>query len=105
MVKQRVYIDTSVVGGYYDDEFCSDTRKLFERIINDDFKVYLSEISRLELLPAPKHIQEVINLIPPKSLIFLEFTDEAKQLAELYVNEKILGSASMTMLIILQLLQ
>ena len=95
MVKQRVYIDTSVVGGYFDDEFSADTKKLFERIINEDFKVYLSEISRLELLPAPKHVQEVINLIPPKSLIILEFTDESKQLAELYVNEKILGAASM----------
>ena len=39
MVKQRVYIDTSVVGGYFDDEFSADTKKLFERIINEDFKV------------------------------------------------------------------
>ncbi|MEI7500903.1 MAG: PIN domain-containing protein [Bacteroidota bacterium] len=95
MTKQRVYIDTSVIGGYYDDEFSLDTIKFFDRIINEDFQVYLSEITRLELLPAPKHIQDVINLIPPKSLIILEFTDESRQLAEYYVNEKILGAASM----------
>ena len=94
MVKQRIYIDTSVVGGYYDDEFSADTKKLFERIKNEDFKVYLSEISRLELLPAPKQVQDVIELIPVSCLNYLEFTEEAKQLAEYYINERILGSAS-----------
>ncbi len=95
MAKQRIYIDTSVIGGYYDDEFSADTIKLFERIINKDFQVYLSEISRLELLPAPKHVRDVINLIPPTTLIILEFTDESRQLAEYYINEKILGVASL----------
>ena len=94
MVKQRIYIDTSVVGGYYDDEFSADTKKLFERIKNEDFKVYLSEISRLELLPAPKQVQDIIELIPVSCLNYLEFTEEAKQLAEYYINERILGSAS-----------
>ena len=94
MVKQRIYIDTSVIGGYFDDEFSADTIKLFERIINEDFYVYLSEISKLELLPAPKQVQELIDLIPSSSLFILEFTEEAKQLAEYYINEKILGSAS-----------
>ena len=95
MAKQRIYIDTSVIGGYYDEEFSSDTIKLFKRIINEDFQVYLSEISRLELHPAPKNVQDVIHLIPSKSLIILEFTEESRQLAEFYVNEKILGAASM----------
>ena len=94
MVKQRIYIDTSVIGGYYDDEFSDDTKSLFERIKNEDFNVYLSEISRLELFPAPKRVQDVVKLIPKSCLNYLEFTEEAKQLAEYYINERILGSAS-----------
>jgi len=62
MIKQRVYIDTSVIGGYFDDEFSADTIHLFERIINGDFTIYLSEISRLELLPAPVYVQEDVLL-------------------------------------------
>ena len=31
-MKQRVYIDTSVVGGYFDEEFKEATLKLFERL-------------------------------------------------------------------------
>lgn len=34
---RRIYIDTSVIGGYYDLEFEVATRKLFERIKNGDF--------------------------------------------------------------------
>ena len=94
MVKQRIYIDTSVLGGYYDDEFSDDTKSLFERIKNEDFNVYLSEISRLELLPAPKRVQDVVELIPKSCLNYLEFTEEAKQLADCYIDERILGSAS-----------
>jgi hypothetical protein len=30
-VKQRIYIDTSVVGGYFDKEFANATNMLFER--------------------------------------------------------------------------
>ena len=31
-MKQRIYIDTSVVGGYFDEEFNEATRMLFERL-------------------------------------------------------------------------
>lgn len=44
IVKPRIYIDTSVIGGYYDEEFEDATRPLFDRITNQDFTVYLSEI-------------------------------------------------------------
>ena len=41
-MKLRVYIDTSVVGGYFDDEFEDVTQLFFERIFNKDFLVYFS---------------------------------------------------------------
>lgn len=33
-MKPRIYIDTSVFGGYFDEEFKDHTIPLFERIIN-----------------------------------------------------------------------
>ena len=35
-MKQRVYIDTSVVGGYFDEEFKEATTKLFNRLDNNE---------------------------------------------------------------------
>jgi hypothetical protein len=31
-MKQRIYIDTSVVGGYFDEEFKEATKALFKRL-------------------------------------------------------------------------
>jgi len=36
-VKQRIYIDTSVFGGHFDDEFKEHTIPLFDRIIKGEF--------------------------------------------------------------------
>jgi len=93
-MKQRIYIDTSVIGGYYDIEFETATRQLFERIANKEFEVYFSEVNEEELLFAPQHIKEIKNLIPADCFYYLEITEEARQLAQLYISEKALGRAS-----------
>lgn len=93
-MKQRIYIDTSVIGAYYDAEFEVATRKLFERISNKDFFVYFSEINDTELILAPPLVQEVKNLIPPECMIFLEMTSDAEDLAQAYISGKALGKAS-----------
>jgi hypothetical protein len=38
-MKQRIYIDTSVFGGYFDEEFSEHTMPLFDRIKKDEFTV------------------------------------------------------------------
>jgi len=35
-MKSRIYIDTSVFGGYFDKEFEEYTRPLFKRIMNNE---------------------------------------------------------------------
>ncbi len=94
-MRQRIYIDTSVIGGYYDSEFSIPTRQFFERIKKKELEIFLSEISSLELIDAPLQVQEVVNLIPVECLTYLEFTEEAKQLSSKYLQQKILGAASM----------
>ncbi len=61
-MRQHIYIDTSVIGGYYDEEFEEATKLLFGRIINKEFFVYFSEVNETELEFAPEHIREVKDL-------------------------------------------
>ena len=63
-MRQRIYIDTSVIGGFYDDEFEEHTRLLFDRIQNKDFDIYFSEVNETELILAPQKVQDVKQLIP-----------------------------------------
>ncbi len=93
-MKQRIYIDTSVIGGYFDIEFEIATRQLFERIINKDFLVYFSEVNETELEFAPEHIRNIKKLIPVDCIRHIEIDDEIELLTQTYITEKALGKAS-----------
>ena len=94
-MRPRIYIDSSVIGGYFDEEFEESTRKLFDRMIAKDFDIYFSEVNETELSLAPPHVRELKKLIPADCYKYLELNEEAKKLAETYVNEKALGKASL----------
>jgi predicted nucleic acid-binding protein len=93
-MKQRIYIDTSVIGGYFDEEFEIATKQLFDRIINKDFIVYFSEVNETELEFAPEHIKNVKNLIPVECLRYIEIEEEVEILTQTYITEKALGKSS-----------
>ncbi len=94
-MKLRVYIDTSVVGGYFDDEFEDVTKLFFDRIFKKDFLVYFSEISEAELSLAPDFVRDLKSKIPVDSYRYIELDDESRELAETYIQEKILGKSSL----------
>lgn len=77
-MRQRIYIDTSFVGGYYDEEFEEPTKLWFDRITHKDFDVYFSEVNETELSLAPQHIQDVKQLIPTECYKYLYLDDAAK---------------------------
>jgi predicted nucleic acid-binding protein len=91
----RIYIDTSVIGGYFDDEFEVDTKAFFKRIFNKEFIIYFSEISEAELSLAPDFVKELKTRIPTECYKFLELDNETRDLAMTYINEKILGKSSL----------
>jgi len=93
-MKPRIYIDTSVVGGFFDEEFEYDTKKFFDRIFRKDFFVYFSEISEAEISLAPEYVKELKNRIPKDCYRFIGLDDDSRYLAQVYVNEKILGPSS-----------
>ncbi len=93
-MKQRIYIDTSVFGGYYDNEFEEFTRPLFERIINRDYILLYSTITQDELENAPKDVRELVNHLKVEFTEFLDITDDAVDLAMEYIAEKVVGQTS-----------
>lgn len=94
-MKLRAYIDTSVVGGYFDEEFEDVTKLFFDRIFKKDFLVYFSEISEAELSLAPDFIKDLKARIPSECYRYLDLDDESREFAEAYIKGKILGKASL----------
>jgi len=93
-VQQKIYIDNSVLGDYFDQEFLSPTRMFFARIQQKECLVHISEISELELLDAPQYVKNLKDDIPHECFLALALVEEAEELAETYINENILGQAS-----------
>ncbi len=93
-MKQRIYIDTSVVGGYYDIEFETATKQLFKRLENKEVIFVVSDLLDLELLNAPKRVKELLHKYPAGSFERVELTEEAIILADTYIVEKVVGKTS-----------
>jgi hypothetical protein len=93
-MKQKIYIDTSIVGGYFDEEFKEATIMLFERLERGEIIFVVSDLLDLELIKAPLHVKEHLLKFSADSFQRVELTEEAIFLADQYITEKVVGKTS-----------
>ena len=93
MIKSA-YLDTSVFGGYFDEEFSESTIPFFERIFDDRIQIFISKLLIAELAGAPSEVKGLLNSIPDEQQIFINLTDEAGMLANKYIKEGVVGRTS-----------
>ena len=79
-MKQRIYIDTSVFGGYFDSEFAEHTIPLFERLTNNEFVLLFSTVTQDELENAPENVKNLVKSMKTMNTEFLEISEEAVEL-------------------------
>ncbi|MBL7913623.1 MAG: PIN domain protein [Bacteroidia bacterium] len=91
---QRIYIDTSVVEGFFDEEFKEATNLLFLRLENREIKFVVSDLLDLELISAPAHVRELLFRYPADFFERVELSEEAMILAKTYIDEKVVGKTS-----------
>jgi hypothetical protein len=90
-IKSRIYIDTSVIGGCLDSEFCYWSQKLIKDFHTGIFIPVVSRLTEFELRSAPEEVQEVYAELKDANLEFLEISEAASALMECYLNRKILS--------------
>jgi predicted nucleic acid-binding protein len=93
-VKQRIYLDTSVFGGYFDDEFEDHTIPFFERIKSGEYIVLFSSVTQDELELAPENVKVLVKSLRIDLSEFIDTTEEAIDLATEYITEKVVGKTS-----------
>jgi len=93
-VKQKIYIDTSVFGGYFDEEFSNQTIPLFERIKNEEFILLYSSVTQGELENAPNYVKELVNTLKVNYTEHIDLSEDAIDLANEYISEKVVGLTS-----------
>ncbi|MCL2416515.1 MAG: hypothetical protein FWD02_01080 [Bacteroidales bacterium] len=92
-MKPRVYIDTSIVGGYFDDIFEDATRPLFELLEGDEIVFIASDLLIDELRNAPESVKALFGKYMGR-MEEVKNSDEAKDLAQKYIDEKVVGETS-----------
>ncbi len=93
---ERLYLDTSVFGGYFDAEFEVWTKMLFDQIIAGKYKVLYSELTGIELENAPEKVKNLLAELPKESVEIVENSTHATDLALAYIREKVVGKTSIS---------
>ena len=93
---QRMYTGTSVIGGYFDEEFEFYTTLFFEKVEQGKFKVILSDILTTELKGAPEEVLTFYQSIPKTQIEYVDQSEDSIQLGDEYINEGVVGKTSRT---------
>jgi predicted nucleic acid-binding protein len=85
-----LYLDTSIIGGYFDDEFKEATRELWRQMEVGKYRFVTSLITADELTEAPTHVRDLWADTFTPEMIF-DVTDDMEQLASAYMAQTILS--------------
>ena len=94
MRKQRIYIDTSVVGGCCDAVFSVESLQLFDMARRGIVTLVFSDIVLDEINDAPRDVQAVLESLPVDAYEVVESSFESEALRDSYLEANILGGAS-----------
>ncbi|MCH7745761.1 MAG: type II toxin-antitoxin system VapC family toxin [Chloroflexi bacterium] len=86
----RVYADTSVFGGVFDEEFQTASRAFFDEVESGRFHLVTSVIVEEEITPAPVEVKEFFDAILESSEV-VDITEDVVQLQAAYLGAKIVS--------------
>ncbi len=90
----RVYADTSVFGGCFDEEFREESLAFFREVKDGRFILVVSLVTLRELRRSPEQVRQLLRELPSNSVELLEDSPDVEQLRDAYVQAGVVGSAS-----------
>jgi len=86
-MRQRIYLDTSVIGGYLDKEFQVWSKQLFDEFKTGKKTAVILDITLDELENARQEVRDLLKLIPESSKEYVLNDEEVEELAVAYLKE------------------
>ena len=81
-MKPRLYLDTSVIGGYFDAEWMDETRELWAQARAEKWQLLTSIVTERELRDAPGQVRQLFEETFQRATDLLAVTDEVENLAQ-----------------------
>ncbi len=82
----RVYVDTTVVGGCFDEEFREPSCRLFKAFGRGEHVLLLSHLTATELEGARQEVQDVLEQVPDAHIEEVQASEDAERLALAYID-------------------
>lgn len=89
----KVYADTSVFGGVFDEEFLKPSQEFFKEVKEGRFLLATSAVVQLEISSAPQQVQDFFSLMTADAEI-VELTQQVLELRQAYLEAKIITPKS-----------
>ncbi|MFI5305452.1 MAG: hypothetical protein ACHQYP_11755 [Nitrospiria bacterium] len=90
----RIYADTSIFGGCFDEEFTLLSIKFFEEVKAGRFFLVISDATRFELQGAPHKVKQVLFSLPDHCYEIIEESEEVIELRNAYLKAEVLTENS-----------
>jgi len=94
--RPRVYIDTSVIGGCFDEEFKEYSLQLFDEFISGRKKLVISDVILFELEEAPQQVKSALTRVPSDNIEYVSLNEESITLANAYLKEGVVAEGSLS---------
>jgi hypothetical protein len=91
MHRLRVYVDNSVYGGVFDEEFAEASQRFFEQVKAGRYIVLISEVVFEEIEDAPERVQRILRDLPADALEEIALTPQVYELSQAYVAATVLS--------------
>jgi len=85
----KIYVENSVIGGYFDEEFESPTKLLFDEFHKENYKPVISAHVMAELEQGAP--DDVINNLNTIDYEIYQINDEMYNLAQKYLDDNIIS--------------
>jgi hypothetical protein len=90
MALLRVYSDTSVFGGVFDDEFKTASSSFFGLVQRGRFELLVSDVTRAEIDDAPAQVKVLFDSLLGR-MILIAVDDQVLSLRDAYVAAGVVG--------------
>lgn len=91
-MKPRLYLDTSVIGGYFDVEWMADTRELWEQARAGKWELVTSIVTEREMEGAPEKVRQLFAETFREAAVLLAETGESEDLAQEYLKAGVVSA-------------
>jgi len=94
----RVYVDSTVVNGMFDyhmPERIERAKLFWDDVKNGRIRIIVSDVLEQEIRDAPQHVRDFFDDLPESQIEQVALTEEAKELADRYIVEGVVGGSNM----------